>query len=122
MQHHLVAHPPRGQVGHNLRQFQRWRQRWPRAGASGQQQHGRGGNRPGPRRQPPPPASTADPVFPNIHPTKGYRIHRTVGLDKSQSIANLCASALKSGAKVILSEDMNSGQTIAGIQIENPFI
>jgi hypothetical protein len=31
-------------------------------------------------------------------------------------IANLCASALKSGAKVILSEDMNSGQSIAGIQ------
>ena len=37
-------------------------------------------------------------------------------------IANLYASALKSGAKVILSEDMNSGQTIAGIRIENPFI
>jgi predicted nucleic acid-binding protein len=37
-------------------------------------------------------------------------------------IANLCASALKSGAKVILSEDMNSGQSIAGIQIEDPFL
>ena len=36
--------------------------------------------------------------------------------------AHLCASAIKSGAKVILSEDMNAGQSIAGIQIENPFI
>ena len=37
-------------------------------------------------------------------------------------IANLYASALKSGAKVILSEDLNAGQSIAGIQIENPFL
>jgi predicted nucleic acid-binding protein len=36
--------------------------------------------------------------------------------------ALICASALKSGAKVILSEDMNAGQSIAGIQIENPFL
>jgi predicted nucleic acid-binding protein len=36
--------------------------------------------------------------------------------------ALICASALKSGAKVIFSEDMNSGQSIAGIRIENPFI
>ncbi len=35
--------------------------------------------------------------------------------------ALICASALKSGAKLILSEDMNAGQEIAGIQIQNPF-
>lgn len=36
--------------------------------------------------------------------------------------ALICASALKSGAKMILSEDMNAGQKIAGMQIQNPFI
>jgi predicted nucleic acid-binding protein len=36
--------------------------------------------------------------------------------------ALICASALKAGAKVILSEDMNHGQKIAGIQVENPFL
>jgi predicted nucleic acid-binding protein len=35
--------------------------------------------------------------------------------------ALICASALKSGATVLLSEDMNSGQKIAGLRIENPF-
>jgi len=35
--------------------------------------------------------------------------------------ALICASALKSGADRILSEDMNSGQKIAGLLIENPF-
>jgi predicted nucleic acid-binding protein len=35
--------------------------------------------------------------------------------------ALICASALKSGATVLLSEDMNSGQQIAGLRIENPF-
>jgi len=35
--------------------------------------------------------------------------------------ALIVASALKSGASRILSEDMNAGQTIAGIRIENPF-
>jgi predicted nucleic acid-binding protein len=33
----------------------------------------------------------------------------------------IVASALKSGASRILSEDLNAGQTIAGIHIENPF-
>jgi len=33
----------------------------------------------------------------------------------------IIASALKSGATRILSEDLNAGQTIAGIRIENPF-
>lgn len=35
--------------------------------------------------------------------------------------ALIVASALKSGANRILSEDLNAGQRIAGIQIENPF-
>src|SRR5512142_2307337 len=35
--------------------------------------------------------------------------------------ALIVASALKSGARRILSEDLNAGQTIAGIRIENPF-
>jgi len=35
--------------------------------------------------------------------------------------ALICASALKAGATVLLSEDMNSGQKIAGVRIENPF-
>ena len=35
--------------------------------------------------------------------------------------ALICASALKAGAERILSEDLNHGQKIAGILIENPF-
>ncbi|HWF66748.1 MAG TPA: PIN domain-containing protein [Acidobacteriaceae bacterium] len=35
--------------------------------------------------------------------------------------ALICAVALKAGAERILSEDLNSGQKIAGIRIENPF-
>ena len=35
--------------------------------------------------------------------------------------ALIVASALKSGATEILSEDMNPGQTIAGVRIINPF-
>jgi predicted nucleic acid-binding protein len=35
--------------------------------------------------------------------------------------ALIVASALKSGAHRILSEDLNAGQRIAGIRIENPF-
>ena len=36
--------------------------------------------------------------------------------------ALICASALKAGAEVILSEDMNAGQKVVGIRIENPFL
>lgn len=36
--------------------------------------------------------------------------------------ALIVASALKSGAARILSEDLNAGQMIAGIRIENPFV
>ncbi len=35
--------------------------------------------------------------------------------------ALIVASALKSGADRILSEDLNPGQVIAGIRVENPF-
>lgn len=35
--------------------------------------------------------------------------------------ALIVASALKSGASRILSEDLNPGQTIAGMRVENPF-
>jgi predicted nucleic acid-binding protein len=36
--------------------------------------------------------------------------------------ALIVSSAAKSGATRILSEDLNSGQRIAGIRIENPFV
>ena len=35
--------------------------------------------------------------------------------------ALIIASAVKCGASRILSEDLNAGQTIAGVRIENPF-
>jgi predicted nucleic acid-binding protein len=35
--------------------------------------------------------------------------------------ALICAAALKIGAQRILSEDLNAGQKVAGIRIENPF-
>ncbi|HEV3036501.1 MAG TPA: PIN domain-containing protein [Candidatus Angelobacter sp.] len=35
--------------------------------------------------------------------------------------ALIVAAALKSGARRILSEDLNAGQIIAGVRIENPF-
>jgi predicted nucleic acid-binding protein len=35
--------------------------------------------------------------------------------------ALIVASAVKSGANLILSEDLNSGQTISGVRVENPF-
>lgn len=36
--------------------------------------------------------------------------------------ALIVASALKSGANRILSEDLNAGQSFAGMRIENPFV
>jgi predicted nucleic acid-binding protein len=35
--------------------------------------------------------------------------------------ALIVASAIKSGATRLLSEDLNAGQTISGVRIENPF-
>ena len=36
--------------------------------------------------------------------------------------ALIVAAARKAGAERILSEDLNAGQTIAGVRIENPFV
>jgi predicted nucleic acid-binding protein len=36
--------------------------------------------------------------------------------------ALICATAMNSGAERILSEDLNAGQRISGIRIENPFL
>lgn len=36
--------------------------------------------------------------------------------------ALILASAVKGGAEILLSEDLSSGQSIAGIRIENPFL
>lgn len=36
--------------------------------------------------------------------------------------ALICAAAVKCGAERIVSEDLNAGQKIAGIRIENPFV
>lgn len=35
--------------------------------------------------------------------------------------ALICASAIKAGAEMLDSEDLNSGQKIAGLHIQNPF-
>lgn len=35
--------------------------------------------------------------------------------------ALICAAALKAGAERILSEDLNAGQKISGLRVENPF-
>lgn len=35
--------------------------------------------------------------------------------------ALICASAAKAGAEILLSEDMNARQEIAGVRIQNPF-
>jgi predicted nucleic acid-binding protein len=36
--------------------------------------------------------------------------------------ALIVASAVKSGASRILSDDLNAGQTISGVRVENPFV
>ena len=36
--------------------------------------------------------------------------------------ALILASAAKAGAEVLLSEDLNAGQKVAGIRIQNPFV
>jgi predicted nucleic acid-binding protein len=36
--------------------------------------------------------------------------------------ALICAAALKAGAERILSEDLNAGQRISGLRVENPFV
>jgi predicted nucleic acid-binding protein len=48
-----------------------------------------------------------------------FRIEREAKISFWDAL--ICASALKSGATVLLSEDMNSGKKIAGLRIQNPF-
>ena len=36
--------------------------------------------------------------------------------------ANICAAAILSGAKVLLSEDMQDGMKIGGVVVKNPFL
>jgi predicted nucleic acid-binding protein len=50
---------------------------------------------------------------------RAFRIEDEAGINFWDAL--IVAAAIKSGATRILSEDMNSGQTIAGIQIMNPF-
>ena len=48
-----------------------------------------------------------------------FRIERDARISFWDAL--ICASALKSGAAILLSEDLNPGQRIAGIRIQNPF-
>jgi len=50
---------------------------------------------------------------------QAFRIEDEAGIGFWDAL--IVAAALRSGATRILSEDLNPGQTIAGIQIENPF-
>jgi predicted nucleic acid-binding protein len=52
--------------------------------------------------------------------SSAFRIEETTKISFWDAL--ICASALKSGAAIILSEDLNPGQKIAGIRIENPFL
>lgn len=49
-----------------------------------------------------------------------FRIEDESGINFWDAL--IVSSAAKGGATRILSEDLNSGQRIAGIQIENPFV
>jgi len=51
--------------------------------------------------------------------SKAFQIEDTAKIGFWDAL--IVASALKSGAARILSEDLNAGQMIAGIRIENPF-
>jgi predicted nucleic acid-binding protein len=55
----------------------------------------------------------------SIEISNAFRIEDESGIGFWDAL--IVASALKSGAHRILSEDLNAGQTIAGIRIENPF-
>jgi predicted nucleic acid-binding protein len=52
--------------------------------------------------------------------TAAFRIEDTARISFWDAL--ICASAAKAGAERILSEDLNAGQVIDGIRIENPFI
>ncbi len=49
-----------------------------------------------------------------------FRIEDEAGISFWDAL--ICASALKAGASAVLSEDLNHGQSIAGVRIENPFL
>ena len=49
-----------------------------------------------------------------------FRIEDEAGIDFWDAL--IVAAAQKAGATRILSEDLNAGQTIAGVRIENPFV
>ncbi len=49
-----------------------------------------------------------------------FRIEREAKISFWDAL--ICASAQKAGATVLLSEDMNAGQKIAGLRIQNPFV
>ena len=55
----------------------------------------------------------------------GADIFRASELEESSRIsfwdALIVAAAVKSGAAMLLSEDLNAGQTIGGVTVENPF-
>lgn len=48
-----------------------------------------------------------------------FRIEDEVGLNFWDAL--IIATAARSGAKTVLSEDLNHGQTIAGVTVRNPF-
>ena len=49
-----------------------------------------------------------------------FRIEDESGISFRDAL--ICASAFKMGAHTVLSEDLNHGQVIAGVRIENPFL
>jgi predicted nucleic acid-binding protein len=52
--------------------------------------------------------------------TAAFRIEDTARISFWDAL--ICAAAVKAGAERILSEDLNAGQVIDGIHIENPFL
>jgi predicted nucleic acid-binding protein len=52
--------------------------------------------------------------------TTAFRIEDESGISFRDAL--ICASAFKMGAHTVLSEDLNHGQVIAGVRIENPFL
>jgi predicted nucleic acid-binding protein len=52
--------------------------------------------------------------------TTAFRVEDTAHISFWDAL--ICAAALKAGAERILSEDLNAGQKIEGIRIENPFL
>ena len=56
---------------------------------------------------------------------RGGHLFRASELEESSRIsfwdALIIVAAAKSGASLLLSEDLNDGQTIAGVTIEDPF-